>query len=59
MDELCRRARGRGAEQLYISASDTESAVGFYLGYGCRPAERVDPELFALEPTDIHLTLDL
>ena len=59
MDEICRRARRRGAEQLYISASETESAVGFYLGYGCRLAERVDPALFELEPRDIHLTLDL
>jgi ribosomal protein S18 acetylase RimI-like enzyme len=60
MDELCRRARERGAEQLYVSSSDTESAIRFYLRYGCRPAERVDPALAAEnEPTDIPLTLDL
>lgn len=59
MDELCRLARERGAGQLYVSASDTESAISFYLGYGCRLAERADPELAALEPTDIQLTLDL
>jgi len=59
MDEVCRRARERGARRLYISAAETESAVGFYLDYGCRLAESVDPALFALEPTDIHLTLDL
>jgi GNAT superfamily N-acetyltransferase len=59
MDEVCRRARDRGARQVYISAAETESAVGFYLDYGCRLAEHVDPELFALEPSDIHLTLDL
>lgn len=59
MDELAERARQRGAEQLYISASETESAVGFYLGYGCKLADRVDPELYALEPRDIHLIFDL
>lgn len=60
MDEVCRRARERGAEQLYIAASDTELAIGFYLGYGCRPAEDVDHAVAAeTEPTDIHLTLDL
>jgi ribosomal protein S18 acetylase RimI-like enzyme len=59
MDELCLRARARGAEQLYISATETESAVGFYLRYGCRLAGTVDPMLYELEPTDIHFTLDL
>ena len=51
--------RERGAEQLYISASETDSAIGFYLAYGCRLAERLDPELRALEPNDIHLVCDL
>jgi ribosomal protein S18 acetylase RimI-like enzyme len=59
MDELCRRAREKGATQLYISATETESAVGFYLRYGCRLATSVDPVLYELEPDDIHLTLDL
>jgi ribosomal protein S18 acetylase RimI-like enzyme len=59
MDECARRARERGAEQLYVSASDMDSAIGFYLAYGCRLADRVDPGLYALEPDDIHLVLDL
>jgi ribosomal protein S18 acetylase RimI-like enzyme len=59
MDEVSRIARERGARRLYISATETESAVGFYLDYGCKLAESVDPALFALEPTDIHLTFDL
>jgi ribosomal protein S18 acetylase RimI-like enzyme len=59
LDDLARRARARGASQLYISASETDSAIGFYLDYGCEPAEEIDPELFALEPKDIHLTFDL
>ena len=59
MDEVSRQARERGARQLYISSAETESAVVFYLDYRCRLAETVDPALFELEPTDIHLTLDL
>jgi ribosomal protein S18 acetylase RimI-like enzyme len=59
MDEVSRIARERGTRRLYISATETESAVGFYLDYGCKLAESVDPALFALEPTDIHLTFDL
>ena len=59
LDEVCVHARRKGVRQLYISATETESALGFYVGYGCRLAERVDEELYRLEPLDIHLTLDL
>jgi ribosomal protein S18 acetylase RimI-like enzyme len=59
LDDVCLRARQRGARQLYISATETESALGFYLDYGCRLADTVNPALYALEPTDIHLTFDL
>jgi ribosomal protein S18 acetylase RimI-like enzyme len=59
-DALCRHAQRAGAKQLYISASDTESAIGFYLGFGCRVAERVDPAIAAENaPTDIPLILDV
>ena len=53
MDEVCLCARSRGAKQLYISATETESAVGFYFRYGCQLAEAVDPVLYELEPADI------
>jgi ribosomal protein S18 acetylase RimI-like enzyme len=59
LDEVCRRARERGAEQLYISSSDVEPAVRFYLGYGCVPAARTDPAIVGRWPTDIQLTLQL
>lgn len=52
-------ARERGAQRLYISATPSESAVGFYFKQGCRLAPEVDEELFAREPEDIHLLLDL
>ena len=60
LDEIGRRARARGAAALYVSASDTESSIRFYLGRGWRPAAWVDAALAATyEPTDIALTLGL
>jgi len=44
-----------GAEEMYVSATPTGSAVGFYLSRGCRLAEPVHPALFEREPDDIHL----
>ena len=52
-------AREAGARSLYVSATPTGSAVGFYLGRGCRLADPVHPGLFAREPEDIHLTCAL
>ncbi len=52
-------ARDAGARSLYVSATPTGSAVGFYLGRGCRLADPVHPELFAHEPEDIHLICPL
>jgi GNAT superfamily N-acetyltransferase len=52
-------ARGRGASSLYVSATPTGSAVGFYLRRGCRLADPVHPTLFAHEPDDVHLVLPL
>jgi GNAT superfamily N-acetyltransferase len=49
-------ARANGAESMYVSATPTESAVGFYLRQGCQLAHPVHAELFAAEPEDIHLT---
>jgi predicted N-acetyltransferase YhbS len=54
-----RVARQGGATSMYVSATPTGSAVGFYLSRGCRLADPVHPELFALEPDDIHLRCTL
>ena len=59
MDEACQSARSRGARRMYVSATPSESAVGFYLSMGCQLADPVDPDLYALEPEDIHLILEL
>lgn len=48
-------ARERGGRRLYISATPTENTVNFYLRLGCAVAREPDPELFDLEPEDIHL----
>ncbi|MBN2146544.1 MAG: GNAT family N-acetyltransferase [Anaerolineales bacterium] len=52
-------ARARGAKGTYISATPSEHTVNFYLQQGCALAEEPDPELFALEPEDIHLVYDI
>ena len=59
MEEMCEIARGAGVRRMYVSAIPSSSAVDFYLAQGCRMVENVDPELYALEPEDIHLILDL
>lgn len=52
-------ARQRGANSLYISATPSENTVNFYLHRGCRITNFPDPELFELEPEDIHLEYNL
>jgi predicted N-acetyltransferase YhbS len=52
-------ARARGAKAMYISATPSENTVNFYLRLGCKVAEEPDPELFELEPEDIHLELQI
>ncbi len=55
LDAISKHARERGARGLYISATQSESAVGFYLGRGATLAAEPDPNLLAKEPEDIHL----
>lgn len=54
-DALSKEAKNRGAMYLYISSTETQSAVRFYQSIGGELAEVVDSELFALEPEDIHM----
>lgn len=58
-DHAVALARASGAESLYVSATPTGSAVGFYLRQGCRLADPVHPALWAKEPDDVHLVLRL
>ena len=48
-----------GATSIYVSATPSRSAVGFYLSRGCRLVEQVHPELFEMEPEDVHLEFPL
>jgi GNAT superfamily N-acetyltransferase len=59
VDEVERLARERGAKRLYVSSSEADAAVGFYLNRGFGPTDSPHPELLALEPRDIHMVLDL
>ena len=47
------------AESIYVSATPTASAVGFYLRQHCHLARPVHPDLFAAEPDDIHFVCSL
>lgn len=49
------QARSRGARRMYVSATPSEHTVNFYLGLGCVVAAAPNPDLFDLEPEDIHL----
>lgn len=52
-------AMRRGAKSLYISATPSEATIGFYLRLGCTVAAEPNPELFELEPEDIHFEYTL
>jgi GNAT superfamily N-acetyltransferase len=58
-DEVLRMARADGATHLYVSATPSESAVGFYTSKGFRPTDTPHPDLLAEEPDDIHMVLEL
>ncbi|CAM3917419.1 GNAT family N-acetyltransferase [Cohnella lubricantis] len=55
IEQLSEEARRRGASYLYISSTETRSAVSFYRSVGSRLADEVDEELFRKEPLDIHM----
>jgi len=58
-DLAVQRARDLGAWGLYISATPSNSALGFYVSRGAGLASEVIAELYEKEPEDIHLILPL
>ena len=48
-------AKTLGAKKLYISATRSENTINYYMQLGCVLTNEIDPELYALEPADIHL----
>jgi ribosomal protein S18 acetylase RimI-like enzyme len=59
MRKACEIAHEAGSRRMYASSIPSSSAVSFYIDQGYKLSEEVDPELYALEPEDIHLILDL
>jgi GNAT superfamily N-acetyltransferase len=53
------KAREMGAKTLYVSATPSENTVRFYRSLGFRPADPIDPDLFRIEPDDIHMEMAL
>jgi ribosomal protein S18 acetylase RimI-like enzyme len=59
VEEVVRLARGDGARHLYVSATPSGAAIGFYRNHGFEPTAEPNEALFALEPDDIHMILEL
>jgi ribosomal protein S18 acetylase RimI-like enzyme len=57
--EVVRLARSHGARRLYVSATSSGPTVEFYRSHGFAPTDQPNRALFALEPLDIHMTLEL
>ena len=58
-DEVVRLAQQSGANALYVSATPSESAFGFYTSQGFEPIEQMNEELYSIEPDDIHMVKPL
>lgn len=54
-DQVEELARQCGAQELYVSATPSESAVGFYTSRGFTLTPTPHLELFGIEPEDIHM----
>jgi ribosomal protein S18 acetylase RimI-like enzyme len=59
LDSVIELAQQNGAAALYVSATPSASAVGFYQRQGFEPTTEPDTEMFALEPEDIHMVRPL
>jgi ribosomal protein S18 acetylase RimI-like enzyme len=59
LDALTVEAQNRGARSMYVSATPSGSAVGFYLKHGFSPTTVPIAELYEREPEDIHMIRQL
>ncbi len=57
MTKTIEKAKELGAKKLYISATPSKNTVNFYMHLGCNLASEINPELYQLEPDDIHLEM--
>jgi ribosomal protein S18 acetylase RimI-like enzyme len=58
-DELERLSRAAGDTAMVVSATPSANTVRFYLGRGFEPMAEPLPELYELEPEDVHLRKSL
>ncbi|REE94551.1 acetyltransferase (GNAT) family protein [Paenibacillus taihuensis] len=58
-EQLREEAIRRGAKGLYISSTETRSAVSFYRSSGAQLTDKPDEELLKKEPLDIHMVVEL
>jgi len=56
---IAEEAKELGGKYLYISGHPSVESQAFYRKMGCVLAKTIHPELYALEPEDIHLEYDL
>jgi GNAT superfamily N-acetyltransferase len=54
-EELERMAREQGDTTMVVSATPSLKTVRFYLGRGFEPMSEPLPELYELEPEDVHM----
>jgi GNAT superfamily N-acetyltransferase len=57
--ELERLARERGDTAMVVSATPSLNTIRFYLGRGFEPMPEPLPELYELEPEDVHMQKSL
>ena len=57
--KVANRAKKLMAKKLYISATPSQNTIDFYLNIGCQLVSELNPDLYQLEPNDIHLELSL
>ncbi len=57
--EVAQLAKSDGARDLYVSAAPSRPTVDFYMSQGFRLAEKVNRELYEMEPEDIHMLMHL
>ena len=58
-EELERIAREEGDTEMVVSATPSENTVRFYRGRGFETMAEPLPELFELEPEDVHMRKEL
>jgi GNAT superfamily N-acetyltransferase len=59
VEEVARLARADSACRVYVSATPSGLTVEFYRSRGFEPTDEPNEALFALEPDDIHMILEL